>query len=187
MPDPIIFVDLGAHKGESTRAHEKRVDIAHAYLWECHPMTVIEPPECTHTTIRAAAHTADEPVTLYLGNDHGSTQGTTTIKGKKTGCIDTDNPVAVHGIDLVQWLLAADDAHREPIVVKMNVEGAEYGLIPTMSDNGALSYIDELHISLHGSKVSKTDSDDENIRDLLRKSGFAPYFSPFEGCEGWKR
>jgi FkbM family methyltransferase len=180
--DEVIFVDLGAFDGRSTRLFERHRNVRKAYLWECHPDIQIKPPKCDHEIIRAAAWTHDGEVTFYPGEHQGKvTQGSSLLESKMTGWLDKDNPLTVPCMDLAAWLSRLDRQQCE-VAIKMNVEGAEYELLPH-----ALEFPTEWHISWHAEKVCMPQGTDESWRYKLSCCGYSPIGSPFPGHEGWRR
>lgn len=54
----------------------------------------------------------------------------------------------VQGLDIAEWLrnVAGED---DLLVVKMDVEGAEYDLLPKLVDSGVICLVDELFLECH--------------------------------------
>ena len=95
-----------------------------------------------------AAWTQNE--TLYFSGKMGRVQ-----RGGKceNGC-KRDRMYAVKGIDLSEYLLN----NFEPsafVILKMDIEGSEYDVIPHMLETGAFNVIDEFFLEGHTFKLSK--------------------------------
>lgn len=78
-------------------------------------------------------------------------QGSTIVKEKFSNKVDHNNPVKVESIDFSFWLEQNFDK-EDFIVLKMDIEGAEYEVLNKMIDDGTIDYVDELIIEFHGRK-----------------------------------
>ncbi|UCC74119.1 MAG: FkbM family methyltransferase [Gemmatimonadota bacterium] len=162
------FVDLGAYTGDSCRRYLAAYAVEHAYLFEPN-LVPLTPPACPHTLLRAAAWTCDGVAPLYVSRLYAG-EGSTLLAEKTTGAIDRAAPVEVPTVDFAAWLRPFA---RQDVVLKMNVEGAEYALIDHLAARRALGIPRVIYLSLHTAKVGKTAEDDERVRDHLRAAGFA--------------
>ena len=82
----------------------------------------------------------------------------------------------VHVFDLPQWMLktldvwkqhwhkSAGDNPRASVVMKLDVEGAEYELLPHLFASGALCLVNYVYAELHPHIVNFTISDEQNWR-----------------------
>ena len=55
---------------------------------------------------------------------------------------------SVHAIDFGQWLLT-HTRHEDFVLVKMDIEGAEFVVLPSLLASGAACLIDELYLECH--------------------------------------
>ncbi len=184
MSEPVTFVDLGAYDGRTTRSFAADHSVAKAYLFEPREMA-FQLPDVPVQIIRAAAWISDGEMPLYLSRRY-SGEGSTLLREKVSGDCDFDNPVTVETIDFSAWLLCLIAAH---VVVKMNIEGAEYAVLERLIHDGTLERIDALHVSFHTEKVGRTDADNQLLRDALRESGMVPMPAVFDAkySESWRR
>jgi len=191
--DSVIFIDLGAFDGRSVRAYEKTRDITFAQLWEPNPHVRLLPPKCNHIKIDKAASVADGNASMYLSNPMGRVgqgQGSTLYKEKCSGFLDYGHPMVVETADFAAHLANLRGLTQRDIVVKMNVEGAEYDIIPHLAAQSALDIPTEWYISFHNWKVGRTEDDDEELRELFRLAGYRDFGGrpfPEPEFEGWAR
>jgi FkbM family methyltransferase len=151
-----ILVDIGGHQGETiTRFYREVDDAAH---WEIHCFE----PDATNaeyihktysqvpnlTVYPAAMWTQDGSMPLYVGSAHDG-EGSTLLAGKQTGAVNYNSPVWARTLDITKWL---GQHPADYTVVKMNIEGAEYELLPHLAETGALAKIDELYVQTHAAK-----------------------------------
>ena len=100
---------------------------------------------------------------FYLGHEASSS----LIYGKTRGRLDFDNPIEVETIDLGKWI-SNNFTENDYIILKMDVEGAEYEILNKMLNDGSIKYVDKLYIEFHGSRVFKTREDTKEIRKRLK-------------------
>lgn len=74
------------------------------------------------------------------------------IKEKITGNLDKENPIIVRCVDIDRWI-KEHIVKQDEVVLKLDIEGAEYSVLPHMIKNGSIDYIDRLFIEWHWNKV----------------------------------
>ena len=178
----MIFLDLGAWTGDSTRRFQQFHKIDHAYLFE-----PIRTPyvNCPHTIIKAAVWDTNEENPFYLDRLHGL--GSSLLKKKTTGNLDRDRPVTVSCIDFSDWLLKQNFAvYEKDIVAKVNIEGAEYRVLEKLFRNQFINFVDTWYIAFHAEKMGLSADANEQIRREFRLFGYKPCTSEvFPELEGW--
>lgn len=99
--------------------------------------------------LHSAAWTHDGTIDLYLGHHESST----VMPGKVVPPvydqqIDYDAPVPVPALDFSAWLrrTATPDDH---VVVKMDIEGAEYPVLTKMLADSTIGLISTLYVEWH--------------------------------------
>ncbi len=167
------YIDLGAYDGDTAReflCKYTRTDprAFTFFLFECHPNTVVDLPVGVESyVLRKVAWIEDGTVPFYLGTPLGSS----VIRTKTTGGLKRRQPVHIPTIDFSNWLerFSEDDY----VVVKMNIEGAEYPVIDKLCEDGTIYKINELYLSLHTEKVQKNSADDQRLIDRLVAAEFS--------------
>jgi hypothetical protein len=106
---------------------------------------------------------------LYKSRDYQG-EGSTIVKGKTTGRVDYEWPALVECRDFADWLL---EHAGDNVVVKMNVEGAEYVLLPHLAERGALTIPRYYYISWHEAKLEAPRMSTGAARALLGDAGYA--------------
>lgn len=183
----MIFIDLGAYDGRSTRLACECLPITKAYLFEPNPHLTIKPPPCDHEIRREMALDENGEELLYLSKPDRryNGQGSTIYKEKKTGWLDTDNPIKVTSIDFAEFLWSLPE---ERVAVKCNVEGAEYRIIPRLAKDKALGVPLFWWVSWHNEKIEGLDEVHSECESVLREAGFTrrdPFcFAGFDFWEG---
>ncbi|MCP4537785.1 MAG: FkbM family methyltransferase [Chloroflexi bacterium] len=151
-----VFVDVGAHLGETVRRFYREVPDAREYEIYC-----FEPDMKTFEKldenvghidnvhlINAAAYTDGGMTTFFPGRANDN-EGGTSLAGKLTGAVDYGRPAMVECVDFSRWLKANKGDYT---IVKMNIEGGEYDLMEKLLDDDMADSIDRLYVQLHAHK-----------------------------------
>jgi FkbM family methyltransferase len=104
------------------------------------------------TVIHKALWVSDGTVPLYMNLRHPTIEGHSVYRTKVTGNLDKDHPVDVPCMDFSAWL-AAEFKPEDEVVVKMNIEGAEYDVLEKCVKDGTVALMKELHIQWHAHKI----------------------------------
>lgn len=119
----------------------------------------------------AAVTTEPGKVKLYLhkwADDdpvHWST-GSSLIAGKKN--VKKDNFAMVEGVPLAQFIKDLDGRVR---ILKMDIEGAEVGILNQLLDEGLQGSIDQAFVEVHDRKVPELVKPTEELRSRLKELG----------------
>ena len=173
-----IFLDLGAYTGDTlTIALKAYPDFDKFYAFEPLPIHTALLKE-RHNDPRIilyekAASNMDGTAEMYHHNKYRSTKsysnGTSLRKDK--GNVDPNDSFTVETVDFSKFVLDNFN-EKDYIVLKMDVEGAEYDILDKMLSDGSISYIDELYIEWHSHKLTGLHpSRHSNIVRALRKLG----------------
>jgi len=145
-----VFIDCGYSDGGSTkffRKHHPQSNEFEIFAFECDPN--VDTPELPGVAIiNAGIWIADGKRRFYLSPGDGSS----FFKRKKTGKLNIKMPVSVNIIDFSKWIMS-NFKKEDYIIVKMNVEGAEYPVLRKMINDGSIKYIDRLYIQWHRRKL----------------------------------
>jgi FkbM family methyltransferase len=158
-----IFIDGGARIGETIEILlNKREDLkgCDAYLFECnsdHKSTLEEIAKNNkdyNFIIRDEAIWKENgEMQFYISNDRWGDLGCTLDPSKRES-LDLDNPRTVKTINFSDFLLNFDE--DDYIVVKLDIEGAEYEVIESILDSGTITRINELFIEWHDHFFTKS-------------------------------
>ena len=165
-----VFLDCGAHKATSIKKFREEYPNADEYeiiSFECNPKFKKILENINDITFHnKAVWVENNKIKFYLG--HGSSSS--LIYGKTRGNLDFDNPIEVDCIDLSKWITENFDKD-DYIILKMDVEGAEYKVLEKMIDEDTINYVDKLYVEFHGMRVFKTREDTKKIRTEIRGRG----------------
>jgi len=174
-----IFIDCGYNQGNVTSdfrnvlgdQFEFYAFEANPYLYEQfknrNPFCILENKAVwvENTTIPFYVVTVDRH-----GNRNTNTGASTLVKSKSDWNMSIHKEqevVDVEAIDFSKFIKDNFDPN-DTIIIKMDIEGAEYDVIQNMIDNGVIHYINEMYIEFHDSKVQGFSK--ESILEQLSKT-----------------
>ena len=138
---------------------------------------IILPQKDDVNFIKNAIWIENTELDFYIGRQYGG-MGSTLIKEKQTGELDKEHPIKVKAIDFNQWIM--DNFSKDDyIVLKLDIEGAEYKVLDKMIDNKSIEYINRLFGEWHQNKIGMPKEDHAKLIDRLKKFGF-------DDMEAWR-
>lgn len=166
-----IFIDCGSHKGEIIKKIRSNYD--KIYAWECNK-------ECEKINygknverVRFAVWIENGELEFNINKDELLKDGHSIFSDKKTGGLN--KKLIVPCKDFSQWL--KDTVTKEDkVVVKMNIEGAEYDVLNKCIDDGTIELIDVLYIRYHQHKIPSISKQTHNsLIERLKKTNLKIY------------
>ncbi len=166
-----IFIDAGAYIGDSIEKFqeiEKDHDDFEIHAFEANPELWHHFDNLDVILHKNAVWIEDGEVDFYIGKNDVSS---TIVQDKVSGEVDYDNPIKVQGIDIDKWI-KENFTKEDKIILKMDIEGGEFVVIPHMIKNGSINYLDEIWIEMHPNKVTKyLSSDRDNLIKDIKDTG----------------
>ncbi|MGW8324094.1 MAG: FkbM family methyltransferase [Desulfobacterales bacterium] len=138
-----LFVDCGACRGIISRHWLEHNEEYHADLFE--PRTDIVIPRMKNiTVIRKAVWIEEREMKLYF--DRNNRIDCSSLYKDKRGI--SEIYVIVKTIDFAKHIIEQSKKY-EKIVVKMDIEGAEYEVVEHLIETGAIDHIDTMYVEWH--------------------------------------
>jgi len=158
-----FFIDCGGYNGCSVTYFRKKYDIDGEYF-----VHSFEPNEIffnnynfsNHTLHKKAVWIANGVYPFYLDKADGD--GSSLLSKKTTGNLDFKNPIYVECIDLSEWIINSFNI-KDEIILKLDVEGAEYEILNKMINDNSLNFISELYVEWHWKKIGMSAEDHNNF------------------------
>jgi FkbM family methyltransferase len=163
----IALVDCGAHTGAALRALQFHRAFTAIYAFEPNPKLF---PILKANTAKlaksymlrlydAAVWVHSDGVDLYLGDPDSSTllPGKAPNPGSQIP-IDYRNPIRVKSVAFSDWIRTTFQ-RGDIVIVKMDVEGAEYAVLDQMLQEDTLQYIEELYVEWHADRIASVPQD----------------------------
>ena len=151
-----VYIDLGAFRGLYIKRFRKSSMYqagCKIYAFECNPYLQNFNYGNDVTKISSIAWIYDGKLDFYISKKHPSVvQGSSVYKAKRTGNLDKEHPRKISCIDFSKWI--TDNFQKEDnIVLKMNIEGAEYDILEKMIIDRTIEYIDTLFVQFHWQRI----------------------------------
>lgn len=154
-----LFIDIGGHLGESVLRFYREVEDADEYriiTFEPEPNTFKKlQANIGHIKnvfpVQAAIADFEGKIELFTGGLNDG-EGSTTLKGKKTGKVDYSKPIEVDAFELKDFIESIKPDTF--IVIKMNIEGGEYSLMEYIIKHKLFDRIDRMYIQCHADKLN---------------------------------
>jgi FkbM family methyltransferase len=178
-----VFVDCGANTCQVLRKFLRKLPDFEFFAFEAQPelaeagaQVVREHPQRQITFYNQAVWTKDETLDFFLATAWGPNYrgGSTLMSGntRNKSQIDYAQPVQVPAIDFSQWL-ARTVVEDDYVIVKMDIEGAEYDVLEKVFADGHERLIDELIVEFHQNMNDALSRDRHNalvkrLRGALR-------------------
>jgi FkbM family methyltransferase len=162
-----VFLDVGALDGSSVkffRDNHPESNQFEIYSFEPFPENIrkLEQVRPKVHVIPKAAWSSDGEVTMYVGKPKSGTM----YADKATGLVDAKNKITVPTIDFAKFIL--DHFKKEDeIWLKLNVEGAEYEIIPHLHYYGLIPWFDRMFIMWHARKIPSLQSKHDAVVALV--------------------
>lgn len=151
-----IFIDIGGHLGESIEKFYNEIPDAKDWLiFSFEPLTYKELIENTLKydnvyVVPVAAWIDNKDLVFYFGKRKEGL-GSTALKGKLTGDIDYEKAINVKAMDIKDFLEVYLSGAKYTIM-KINIEGGEYTLLPYLIESNLLNLVNELYVETHADK-----------------------------------
>jgi FkbM family methyltransferase len=154
-----VYIEAGVYSFSSTA--EKFLKENSHKEWEVH---LFEPSPCRIRKIKAEINLLKDfnivlyPVAIFNENVEkilyegkwGRGQASTMFEGKRRSVL-YNNPVKISCIDFNEWIIK--NFNRDDyIYLRMDIEGAEYIVLPHLIKNNTMGYFNKLDIEFHASK-----------------------------------
>jgi FkbM family methyltransferase len=186
-----IFIDGGAHVGESVLDFEQsKLYPEHSweiFSFEANPEMIpyltenlrLIPNKPNVTVINKAMWIDDKGIDFFFG--------VTDLAGNVVKTRDSDTtrkPVHIDSVDFGQWL-KKNFTQKDFILVKMDIEGAEYPILRKMLKDGSIKYVDKLYVEFHPSIAeNESESKDEEIVAAIKKLGIPVAVKSMTSAQG---
>lgn len=173
-----VMIDGGAHRGETIRsfkAHpiydEHRWEI---YAFECNPSLwdgLRQDPEVSLVTQAMWTHAT----TLEFFATDETTMGSVYEEAGEERKLEK-RKISVEAIDFGQWL-ASKFQREDWIILKLDIEGAEYPILEQMIKDQSIGLVDMLFIEFHNDWIGVDKSRDAKLKQQLEERGVQVFFA----------
>ena len=163
-----LFIDCGAHCGESILEAKRRFgnDI-NIISFEANPNLALPlqhhfEDDSKVTIENKAVWIENKPLTDFYLSVNWS-DGSSIYKEKKSGGVSDNISVSIPSINLAEFIKEKKSTY-DYIILKLDVEGAEYEIFNHLIDEGIMPLVNEFHGEFHPGKIDKP-----GLKDLEQK------------------
>jgi len=175
-----IFIDGGANKGQSTRSFLREWPNAkdfEIFMFEPSPkgevLNILKSLENNKISLEPnAIWTHDGEITFY--EKASGSQGNTLLHEKTQKEKRSFTHRKIKCISLSKWI-KDNFSEDDYIILKLDIEGAEYDVLPDLKENKVLSFIDLFFCEIHGSKCGKSFEESMELLDICSEAGLVAY------------
>jgi FkbM family methyltransferase len=159
-----VFIDAGAHIGKAINKFKASAECFEGttiHAFEANPNL---PRKYGEGVIlhRKAVWIEDGKIPFYFNRKKPTDDGASVIKNKITGHLDVSNPVIVECIDFSKWI-ANTFTEKDRIILKMDIEGAEYPVLRKMLKDKTITLIAKLYLESHSRKVHVSEEESAEL------------------------
>lgn len=157
------IVDAGGWKADSVK--RLREIFGHGYIFVFEPNPLLsyyykDIPDCL--LLNKAVWVEDTTLTFYYGKNKPGRSGSLILGKKDT----TRSTTQVTAIDFDKWI--KDTFKNDKIILKMDIEGAEYKVLDHMIKGGSINNLELLFIEWHYLKIPGVSEEEHNrIKSLI--------------------
>lgn len=174
-----VVIDGGARIGEAfdILINKRRdLDDATILLYECNPKHIQTLEKITETDKRDirvfqnALWNKNEFRSFYFSEDQWGDLGC-TLKSEKKEKLDREHPINVMCVDINDII---DYINKDKyIILKLDIEGAEYEVLERLIETGNIERINELYVEFYDSFFNK---DSTELKEKLKKYSIECHF-----------
>lgn len=110
----------------------------------------------------------DGEIDMYVDTSAPDAYGSSLFREKITGRLDRDHPIRVKCFDFSRWV-GEHFTLADYVVLKMDIEGAEYAVLDKMLTDGTIDLIDVLYAEFHYMKIGVDALKHDELVARLRK------------------
>jgi FkbM family methyltransferase len=176
-----VFIDCGGHLGESVKKFKSSSLYSEDFIiYSFEPLIYFldQYKDPSIISINKAIWIKDGILPFYIDKTNNVARGSTLIKNKTSGKLDKENPIFVECIDFSHWILNTFD-RNDCLILKMDIEGAEYDILNKMIVDNSISYINKAYIEFHWKKIGLSYFDHEKIISKLRNVSSLKLYDEF--------
>lgn len=167
-----VYIDCGAHRGNTIQHFVESPEYLpdfEIYAFEANPYSEVHKRFGKKIKVyNKAVWVEDCKLPFYIKKKGEGSQGGTALKEKTSGDLDKKHPIIVQAINFGKWIKDTFSI-EDNIIVKMDIEGAEYKVIPSMVKDDSIMYLKKLYLETHENRIGLGRKDFVDLMDNLAK------------------
>jgi FkbM family methyltransferase len=166
------MIDGGAHRGETIENFKRhriyRERPWEIFAWECNPDLAAALPKAPDVTVVPKAMWTGEGTLEFFVTDE--TTCSSVYEGAGHEKVPQKKRIEVPSADFGKWLL--DGFKPEDwVILKLDIEGAEYPILDKMLADGSIDLVDMLFVEFHNEWVDVSKDRDRELREQIERRG----------------
>ncbi len=165
----MFFLDCGAHDGCSVKKFKNEIDLDNKfkiYAFEANPIFNQFHENKNYEYFNCAVSDIDGELEFFLSRE--SNMGSSICIEKKSADIDVNEPIKVKSICLSNFIKNNFNI-KDYIILKLDVEGAEYRILKKLIKDKTIDYINELYIEWHKNVNDYNPKIYDQLNNILKK------------------
>ncbi len=154
------IIDGGGHCGCSRKMFQELYPDCEVYSFEPDPAFRVYCQDLMHI----ALWIEDGSTTFYKYRLSGASS---LLAERKT--TEQPTPIQVTTLNLSRWIL--ENFAEDRLILKLDIEGAEYKILEHMLKTGAIDKVDKLYIEWHNKRVGIDPSRDTELMEQIKNRG----------------
>lgn len=154
-----VYIDCGAYNGDTLDCN-KLFNFKADYIVAFEPnpkfFSVLAGKPQINELHNAVVWT-QETIVEFSVDKNEPPLGSSVMQSKKT--YSSGEVIEMHSIDFSEYIKQFKDDH---VLVKMDIEGAEFPVLDKLIQDGTIKYIDRLAVEFHHNKVTDYTTTDKN-------------------------
>jgi FkbM family methyltransferase len=166
-----VFIDLGSHVGKTIGMFMKSRQYTPDFQIHAFEASPLVPRRYSKGVIEhnCAAWVYDGTIKFYVNPKKRKSQCASVFKQKTSGHLDKKHPLTVNCIDFSKWI-RENFKESDNIIVKSDIEGAEYKVLYKMIYDGTIKYIKKIYMDeRHYDRIGVSLKEDQEFISELRK------------------
>lgn len=184
-----IFIDCGGNVGQSIDLFKNTILYSSDFIiYSFEPVPKLNHKYRNRRDIifsDKAVWINDDDADFYIGKRHNGIGS--TLKKEKWSCApDFEHPIRVKCFDFSKWII--DNFSKEDyIILKMDIEGAEYDVLEKMIADGSIEYINKIFIEFHLKKMNMKEERHFNLVNKLMEVNNLELLSQLKDIYNYKK
>lgn len=146
------------------------------YVFEPNPIFYNSYETSDYDLIKKAIWTEDAKSNFFISKDEN--QVASSLLEKKLCKVDGSlvsnywfDPIQVECVNFSKWIFENFNKEKDDITLKLDIEGAEYHVLPHMIETGAINFLNKLFVEFHFDTLPEKKGMELKIIEEIKKMG----------------
>jgi len=171
-----IFIDGGGNWKRIVDRYLALAEFDKIYVFEPNPIFYNSYETSDYDLIKKAIWTEDTKSNFFISKD--ANQVASSLLEEKLCKVDGGlvsnywfDPIEVECINFSKWIFENFNKEKDDITLKLDIEGAEYRVLPHMIETGAINFLNKLFVEFHFDTLPDKKGMELKIVEEIKKMG----------------